>query len=207
MNISLCLYIRTLSINKLGLSCAKLRASLNFFGFDEILIYFNWLTYFEFANLAYELNFGALLLLLWKVWFGLFCSVWNTWFCRLGLVDLASFSLIKVLFIFNAIFIFEFLFIIQFIFISKIVFLFKVVFQFEVLIIFNVIFIFEVISIYMCGFPQPQQKFSLNLKIAILYSLSFYPVKETFWNLLCILFGCYTGTRLSLAIILVRLYY
>ena len=106
----------TTTSNKLGLSCAKLRASLNFFGFDEILIYFNWLTYFEFANLAYELNFGALLLLLWKVWFGLFCSVWNTWFCRLGLVDLASFSLIKVLFIFNAIFIFEFLFIIQFIF-------------------------------------------------------------------------------------------
>ena len=131
-----------LMINKLGLSCAKLRANLYFFGCDEILIYFNWLTYFEFANLAYELNFGALLLLLWKVWFHLFCSVWNTWFGRFGLIDLACFPLIEILFIF------QFVFLIQVIFIFKIVFLFKVVFQFEVLIIFNVIFIFEVISIY-----------------------------------------------------------
>ena len=138
-------------VNKLGLSCAKLTASLNLFVFDKILIYFNWLTYFKFVNLAYELNFGALLLLLWKVWFGMFCSVWNTWFCRFGLVDLACFSLIEVLCIFKAVFIFEFVFIIQVIFILKIkiVFLFKVVFQFEVFIIFNFIFISEVISIYM----------------------------------------------------------
>ena len=105
--------------------------------------------------MADELNFWALLLLLWKVWFGMFCSVLNIWFCRFGLVDLAFFSEIEVLFIFKAVFIFEFIFIFQVIFIFKIVFLFKVVFQFEVFIIFNVIFIFEVISIYICvDFPS-----------------------------------------------------
>ena len=31
--------------NKLGLSCAKLRAGLNFSGLDYILIYFDWLTW------------------------------------------------------------------------------------------------------------------------------------------------------------------
>ena len=85
--------------------------------------------------------------------FGMFCWVWNTWFCRFGFVDLACFSLIEVLFIFKAVFIFEFVFIFQAIFIFKIVFLSKVVFQFEVFIIFNVIFIFEVISIYVWIFP------------------------------------------------------
>ena len=30
--------------NKLGLSCGKLRASLNFAGLNQILVYFNWLT-------------------------------------------------------------------------------------------------------------------------------------------------------------------
>ena len=54
--------------------------------------------------------------------------VWNAWFCRFGLVDLACFSLIKVHFIFKAVFIFEFEFKIQVIFIFKIVFQFKVVF-------------------------------------------------------------------------------
>ena len=33
------------------------------------------MTCFEFANLAYESNFGALLLFLWKVWIGTFCQV------------------------------------------------------------------------------------------------------------------------------------
>ena len=134
--------------NKLGLSCAKLRASLNLFGFIRSLFTFIDLTYFEFANLAYELNFGALLLLLWKVWFGTFCSVWNTWFCRFGLVDLAFFSLIEVLFISKAVFIFEFVFIIQVIYMFKIVFLFKVVLQLGVSIILNFISIFEVIYVW-----------------------------------------------------------
>ena len=87
--------------NKLRLSCAKLRASLNLFGFDKILNYFDKLTYFKFANLSYELNFGALLLLLLKVLFGILCSVWYTWFGRwFGLKDLAWFALIEVVFIF-----------------------------------------------------------------------------------------------------------
>ena len=42
--------------NKLGLSCPKLRASLNFFGLDYILVYFDWLTWFGFANLAMNLR-------------------------------------------------------------------------------------------------------------------------------------------------------
>ena len=46
--------------NKLGLSCAKLRASLNLSGFD-----------FGFAKLAHEFNFGLLFLFLWKFWYGL----------------------------------------------------------------------------------------------------------------------------------------
>ena len=66
-----------LTENKLGLSCAKLRASLNLFTLTD--------SYFEFANFAYGWNFGALLLLLWKVWFGMFCSVWNTCFFALYL--------------------------------------------------------------------------------------------------------------------------
>ena len=45
-------------------------------------------TLIEFANLAYELNFGALLLILWMVYFDVFWSIWYSWFCRFGLVYL-----------------------------------------------------------------------------------------------------------------------
>ena len=57
-----------LKLNKLGLSCAKLRASL-----DLCLLWFN-LTWFEFSNIAYAL---------------LFCSFCKVWYSRLGLVGLA----------------------------------------------------------------------------------------------------------------------
>ena len=42
--------------NKLGLSCAKLRAILDLPGFDHIYAYFDWLTWFGFANMANEFN-------------------------------------------------------------------------------------------------------------------------------------------------------
>ena len=42
--------------NKLGLSCAKLRASIILSGLDKILVYLYWLTLFWFANLAFEFH-------------------------------------------------------------------------------------------------------------------------------------------------------
>ena len=122
--------------------------------------------------MVYELNFGALLLLLWKVWFGMFCSVWNTWFCRFGLVDLACFSLIEVLFIFKAVFIFEFVFIIQVIFIIKNVFLFKVVFLFEVFFIIKVNFKYVRIS------PVTTKICTLFKNCYFVFAAIFSPVKK-----------------------------
>ena len=44
-------------LNKLGLSCAKLRTSFNLSSFDKVLVYFDLLTSFKLANLAHE--FGS----------------------------------------------------------------------------------------------------------------------------------------------------
>ena len=97
----ICIQFVTNYDNKLGLSCAKLTASLNLFGLDQILVYFDRLTCFEFANLSYELNVGALLLMLQMGWFCMFCTVQYTLFDRFGLVDLSWFAQIEVVFIFE----------------------------------------------------------------------------------------------------------
>ena len=55
--------------NKLGLSCAKLRASLDLLCYDRLIL-------FVFTNKAYEFDFGAVILSLWKVLFGSFGLVW-----------------------------------------------------------------------------------------------------------------------------------
>ena len=48
-------YLATLNnINKLGLSCAKLRESLILSGLNKILVYLYWLIWFWIANLAFE---------------------------------------------------------------------------------------------------------------------------------------------------------
>ena len=106
----------------------------------------------------------------------------------------------QLVFIFKAVFIFEFVFIFQVIFIFKIVFLFKVVFQFEVFIIFNVIFIFEVISIYVWISPATTKICTLFENCYLVFTFIFYPVKKTFWNLLCILFGCVRNQILDLRV-------
>ena len=58
-------------------------------GFDKILVYFDLLTGFGFTNMAHETKFGTLILLLWKVYFGIFGSVE---FYRFVLVDWVWFS-------------------------------------------------------------------------------------------------------------------
>ena len=71
--IQLCVHYEE-NINKLGLSSAKVRASLDLYGFDWIFHYFDWQTLFVFSNFAYELNFCSfcrrcLVSLIMWVWF------------------------------------------------------------------------------------------------------------------------------------------
>ena len=59
----------TLSVleNKLGLSCAKLRASLNLSCFDKNLDNYDRLVLFKFANLAYGFNYCTPMFITLKV--------------------------------------------------------------------------------------------------------------------------------------------
>ena len=60
--------------NKLGLSCAKLRASLALSCFDRSL-----LSMIDWCYLAYESNFGAVILSVLKILFGRFSLIGLVW--------------------------------------------------------------------------------------------------------------------------------
>ena len=118
----------------------------------------------------------------------MFCSVWNTWLCRFGLVDLACFSFIEVLFIFQGVFIFVFVFIIQVISSSYLRLSFYLKSSFNLRsssYLMSSSYLRS--SPYMCGFSQPRQKFALNCYFVFIFIS--YPVQKKIWNLLCISFG------------------
>ena len=94
------------------------------------------------------------------------------------MVDLARFSIIKVVFIFKIDFIFEFAFIIQVTFIFKIVFIFEVVFLFKVVFLFEVFFIIKVNFKYVRISPVTTKICTLFKNCYFVFAAIFSPVKK-----------------------------